>query len=89
MQDPSLVPRPIEAEEVKMPGFSRSCMHMIISYLSMCKCGGGREMTFRCLMVSSLTSFVYSGLELRAVHICLQDSQCPRSMPAVCAGLIL
>ena len=34
----SLVPRPVEAEEEKGPGFSRSRMRVIITNLSTCTC---------------------------------------------------
>ena len=44
----SLVPRPKEVEEEKVPGFSRLCMHVIISYLSTGMHGRARKEHFHC-----------------------------------------
>ena len=58
-------PRPEEAKEEKGPGFSCSCMCIIISYLSTCIHGRAREKCSCCHMVSLLTSIVYSEVKER------------------------
>ena len=65
----NLVPSSKEAEEEKRAGFSRSCMHIIISYLITCTCGRAREKCFRCNMLSSLTPIVYSKFKQHA-YLC-------------------
>ena len=86
----SFIPRPVEAEEEKGPGFSCSRMRIIITYLSTCTCGVWWKMTFRCHMVSSPTSFVYCKLEqhayLRARITMCTIEDCPLSL---CVGLLL
>ena len=61
----SLVPRPEETEREKEPGFSYSCMHVVISYLSICTRG----------IVSSLTFIVYFKLK-QCVCTCMRVSRC-------------
>ena len=89
MATASLVPRPMETEEEKGPGFSRSRMRVIITYLITCTCGAWGKMPFRCHMVSSLTSFVYSELEQRAyLRARITMSTIDACRLSLCAGLL-